>query len=175
MADELIVFSEGEKITAEDTNDNNRYLAKLNSQSAEELQAYLDTEMDKINEDLNNTITSQVSGLQTQINSVKTTANGKISATQSKGSNGYCKLSNGIIIQWGRQGSMGNGTSKTITFPTAFSSANYSISGATSYVQGAGDKRSSWYVNGFSSSKFVLNSRFEQSSSNTIYWCAVGY
>ena len=42
----------------------------------------------------------------------------------SKSQNGYVKLGNGIIIQWG---SIGNAGSGTITFPTAFTSTNYTI------------------------------------------------
>lgn len=50
-------------------------------------------------------------------NSIVTTVN------KSKGSNGYFKLGNGLIIQWGRQG--GSGTSRNVTLPTAFTSTNY--------------------------------------------------
>jgi hypothetical protein len=41
----------------------------------------------------------------------------------SKGANGYLKLSNGVIIQWGRFST----EDPTITFPTAFSNTNYSV------------------------------------------------
>lgn len=48
----------------------------------------------------------------------------------SKSANGYVKLGNGIIIQWGRYdyGSNSAGFRATITFPTAFTSTNYSFS-----------------------------------------------
>jgi hypothetical protein len=43
----------------------------------------------------------------------------------SKAQNGYVKLGNGIIIQWGFNDLSSNPT--TITLPTAFTSTNYSI------------------------------------------------
>ena len=43
----------------------------------------------------------------------------------SKTQNGYVKLGNGIIIQWGH--SSGFGTDTVVTLPTPFSNANYSI------------------------------------------------
>lgn len=47
-------------------------------------------------------------------------------ATYSKGSNGYYKFNNGLIIQWGRTGEA-TGGARTITFPTAFSTTNYQV------------------------------------------------
>lgn len=54
--------------------------------------------------------------------------NGSIVTTvnKSKSANGYFKLGNGLIIQWGRT-SMKTETTKTITFPTPFTSTNYSV------------------------------------------------
>lgn len=132
-----------------------------------------------IQEDLESEISdleSDISETNTALGNLTTTVNGKLSATIKTTSFGIgCKLSNGFIFNCGRQSGMGNGTSKTITLPIPYSSAsNYSVGGSTNYVQSAGDKRSSWYVNGMTSSKFVLNSRFEQSSSNTIYWLSIG-
>lgn len=44
--------------------------------------------------------------------------------SKSKASNGYFELGNGLIVQWGT--SSGSGT-RTVTFPKAFSSTNYTI------------------------------------------------
>lgn len=98
----------------------------------------------------------------------------KLTTSQSFGSNGYCKFSNGLIIQWGRETGMGS-TTKTITLPTPFTTDNYNISGSTNYHQTAGDKRSSWRVYNLSTTSFVIRSEFEESSSNTIYWLAIGH
>ena len=46
-----------------------------------------------------------------------------------KGQNGYLKLGNDIIIQWGHS----DGTSTSVVFPTAFSSAVYSFATAATY------------------------------------------
>lgn len=101
--------------------------------------------------------------------------NEKISATTSKGANGYCKLSNGIIIQWGKVTSMGNNTDKQVTLPTAFSNSNYCVAGSTDYRQYSGDKASSWRAYDYNTSYFKIQSEFEQSSDNTIRWIAIGY
>ena len=56
-------------------------------------------------------------------------ANNSIVTTvgKNKAQNGYFKLGNGLIIQWGRFTVASGKTSATITFPTAFTSTNYSI------------------------------------------------
>ena len=88
---------------------------------------------------------------------------------------GYCKFPDGLIIQWGRVTGMGDGTEKTVTLPTPFTTTNYSISGSTSYHQTSGDKGSSWRVYTLSTTSFKIQSAFEQSGNNIIYWSAIGY
>lgn len=99
----------------------------------------------------------------------------KITISQSFGSNGYCKFSNGLIIQWGGVTGMGNRTEKTITLPTPFTTTNYSISGATNAAQYAGDKGCSWFASSQNTSNFKIESRFENQSGKTIWWIAIGY
>ena len=41
--------------------------------------------------------------------------------------NGYCTFNNGLICQWGRQGSLANSTNTTITFPLTFPNAVHSF------------------------------------------------
>lgn len=119
MTDELKLFTVGEKITANDTNDNNRYLENLASDTAGTLQAYIDSELSTISNTLTNSITSlsnsvvKLSGTQTitgkktfsvaaygtassAINSILTTLDRAGLGTQ----NGFVKLGNGLIIQW---------------------------------------------------------------------------
>ena len=43
-------------------------------------------------------------------------------ATLSKAADGYCKFTNGLIIQWGRTTAIG-----IVTLPTAFTTTNYSV------------------------------------------------
>lgn len=54
--------------------------------------------------------------------------NGTVVTTvgKSKSSNGYFKLGNGLILQWGETGASDGGTN-TITYPTAFTNTNYKI------------------------------------------------
>ena len=176
MADDIKQFNPGDKLTADDTNANNLLLKQwaLDNSASE---AYINTKMAQLSSELGAQITSintQISSINSQISGLN---NSKISATQSSktASKGYVKFSNGMIIQWGREGSMGNGTSKSVNLPTNFSTTNYTVGGSSNYVQSAGDKRSSWYVTGLNKGSFTLNSRFEQSSNNTIYWVAIGF
>lgn len=97
------------------------------------------------------------------------------SVQRNKASTGYCKFPDGLIIQWGRVSPLGNESEKTVTLPTAFASSNYTVSGSTNYAQTSGDKRSTWRVYTFNTSSFKIESNFEQSSSNTVYWTAIGY
>ena len=176
MAEDIKQFNPGDKLTADDTNANNLLLKQwaLDNSASE---AYINTKMAQLASELGAQITSintQISSLNSQISSIN---NSKISATQSSktASKGYVKFSNGMIIQWGREGGMGKDTSKSVYLPTNVSTTNYTVSGSSNYAQSAGDKRSSWFVTGLNKGSFTLNSRFEQSSNNTIYWTAVGF
>lgn len=51
--------------------------------------------------------------------------------TQSLAQTGWTKLPNGLILQWGRTGSIDSDTSITITFPITFPTACYQIIGST--------------------------------------------
>jgi hypothetical protein len=59
-------------------------------------------------------------------------ANGSVVTTvaHSYGNNGYCKLGNGLIIQWGK-----GTTPANISLPTSFTSTNYKVTfGASATV-----------------------------------------
>lgn len=97
-------------------------------------------------------------------------------ANQSLGSSGYQKLPGGLIMQWGSVTVTPafNGT-QSVTFPTAFASAVYSVTATPISVslQG-GDKRDSFSVQSVSTSGFTMNSAFENIASLTYYWIAIG-
>lgn len=95
----------------------------------------------------------------------------KLSATSG---NGWVKLSNGLIIQWGRVYDMGNGTSRTVTLPTPFTNSGYSVGGSGNYYQGRGDKRSSWGTDNYNNTWFTVFSRFEEDGGHIITWIAIG-
>ncbi len=56
MTNALKTFQDGEKITAEDTNNNNKYLEELNSEIAAELRNYLEGEISKLKADISGSI-----------------------------------------------------------------------------------------------------------------------
>ncbi|MGL4971247.1 MAG: gp53-like domain-containing protein [Cetobacterium sp.] len=82
----------------------------------------------------------------------------------SKAQSGYCKLANGMIIQWGRSGAKVG--KFTITYPIAFSNENYCLTGS---VFGAGTDDSLDYI-------FSLNTP-AGSNKTAANWknCSVGY
>jgi hypothetical protein len=138
MADDIIQFAPGGKVTAEETNENNLLLKEWaldNSQS----EAYIDGKIATLTNNLN----SQISSLNSQIAAKAPSSNPTLTGTVkvpnnaavgtaiataaiSKAGNGYVKFGNGIIIQWGRI-TMKHRTVMTITFPTSFASTNYSV------------------------------------------------
>lgn len=95
-------------------------------------------------------------------------------ATISKAANGYVKLGNGIILQWGTFASGNYGATKTVTFPTAFTSSNYQVVLSSNYQQTAGDKGSSCAVTAKSTSNFTFRCGFQQTTA-TVYYVAIGY
>lgn len=101
----------------------------------------------------------------------------KLSAITSKSANGYCKFSNGFIVQWKTQSGFGNGTVKTITWATPFSSTNYLVAGSANYEQSAGDKGSSWAVQSRTATTVTVRSEFEQGTGHgdVINLIATGY
>jgi hypothetical protein len=100
--------------------------------------------------------------------------------TSSLASSGYTKLVNGLIIQWGT-GTPSSG-SAAITFPTAFTSAVYSITATFNYGNvgaPAASEMEMVMVGGVSTSGFTGYSRFNNGSiignaGQTFYWTAIG-
>ena len=101
----------------------------------------------------------------------------KLSATQSKAAKGYCKFSNGIILQWGTQHVYGGENTYTINFATAFSSTNYSPAGTWTAHQNAGDKSIVWRVTNKSTGSMSIESQLNSFNSQEadIYWQVIGY
>lgn len=89
-------------------------------------------------------------------------ANNSILTTiaKSKAANGYFKLGNGLIVQWGRS----NSKSETVTLPTPFSNTNYSIT----YSQHTGTS----YTQAFTTK---TTTTFWHGDSATVDWIAIGY
>lgn len=94
-------------------------------------------------------------------NSIVTTVN------KSKKANGYFKLGNGLIIQWGHVVAA-SGEIKTVTFPTAFSNTNYYVHSNTNR---SGSTGSGW---GYVTSKTTTDCKLT-TSSDACDWLAIGY
>lgn len=99
--------------------------------------------------------------------------NGSILTTvnKSKSANGYFKLGNGMIIQWGRTTDTTNQT-KTITFPVAFTSTNYSIT-ATANNQNISYSYDG--VTGITDRTTTSCKVFSWYGTRTYDWIAIGY
>lgn len=113
------------------------------------------------------------SNIQTQLNNRITTS------AISKGQNGYVKLSNGIIIQWGSLSS----SNTSLTFPMAFSNTNYSINFFTVITNQNNPNHHTWHsmcatkkTTGISNVR-VGESGVEGTTSNNYAhnWIAIGY
>lgn len=99
-------------------------------------------------------------------------------ATQaiSKSGNGYLKMGNGVIIQWGRSSAVGYDEGVTVTLPAPFSNANYRVIPVcynTSYQDNI-----QYHIYYQSSSQFrAFGHRVESKNSGTRYlqWVAIGY
>lgn len=86
-----------------------------------------------------------------------------VTAAKSKASNGYFKLGNGMIAQWGYVGSSG-----TVSFPTPFSTTNFGVVFTRTSANGTNDND-------------AISSKTATSFNVTIYqgggghWIAIGY
>ena len=91
-----------------------------------------------------------------------------VNSAISKTRNGYVKLGNGIIIQWGNHN---RGTSNTVNLPTAFTSTDYSV-----VFSGEGNNRYSWSTSK-TTTTFTFNSADDATTNNdgVAQWIAVGY
>lgn len=102
--------------------------------------------------------------------------NGSIVTTvnKNKASNGYFKLGNGLIVQWGTTSSSVGNTNYTINFPTAFSTAsNWAFCGSTVGQQ----NEDSICIQSKSSTNIVIQNRSYNAGSvnKPVCWIAVGY
>lgn len=180
MADDIIQFAPGGKVTAEETNENNLLLKEWaldNSQS----QTYIDGKIATLTANLNSQISSLNSQIATKAPSSNPTLTGTVkvpnnaavgtaiaTAAISKSANGYLKMGNGIIIQWGASLTT-NTTNPKITFPIAFSTTNYF---AMAYGRGAKNWDHTW---GFKNNPTKTTCNFYIDSGDAYQWIAIGY
>lgn len=143
MADYLKNFKEGEDIKASETNSNNQFLLDKISDNNSAITQYLEGELGKIN----STISSGDATLQNNINNLSNTVDRKLEASMIQGGNGYCRLSNGLIIQWGYSNLWQADSRYTnIFYPIPFS-GQYTYRVTVSGLNGGmSNDRSSWII-----------------------------
>lgn len=191
MANDIIQFSPGGKVTAEETNENNLLLKEWaldNSQS----EAYIDGKIATLTSNLN----SQISSINTQIgNCVKTSGNQTVAGKKyftayeddntpittvkiSKKEKGYLKMGNGLIIQWGYYSGQINNNTVEVSLPVAFSNKTYcllrtnhtTVTGSSKY--GGANPAMSYYTK--ETSKFKVWGFYDDFNKG-FSWLAVGY
>jgi hypothetical protein len=94
--------------------------------------------------------------------------------TNSLDTNGYQKLPNGLIIQWGEETS-GTSGSVDITFPLAFPNNCYSLVGVI--VSDNTDYQYTFTIKTLTTSKATINKVHNDSgeaTSHNVYWISIG-
>ena len=90
----------------------------------------------------------------------------------SNATNGYCTFNNGLICQWGRQGSLANATNTTISFPLTFPNAVHSFA-ASWTVMTSGTHHSAFPDGSISTSGFGAHN--VSGSTNGVVFVAWGH
>lgn len=103
-----------------------------------------------------------------------------ISNGASQGFNGYVRLFNGLILQWGYVGGAGGAQSINVTFPIAFPTATLSYVATMDGDPGAGNSLSCSAA-GSTASGFTIYPRYANNggyvgpATQGIHWMAIGY
>jgi hypothetical protein len=99
-----------------------------------------------------------------------------IDFTNSKTTNGYQKLPNGLILQWGKYNSNVSESDYSITFPIVFPTACLNITGNVINTVGSGDYNTWVQVRSITATTAVIRIQAAESvGGNGFYWFAIGY
>lgn len=129
----------------------------------------------KINTALTGTPTAPTPATGTNTTQLATTAyanaiaGGTTIPAKSLASNGYVKLANGFIFQWGIVGSIGR-TGTTVTFPIAF--PNVCLNGQMSLIVA---NTNDWWSGSVGAVTTTTMAIYNHMDSGGIYWTAIGY
>lgn len=100
-----------------------------------------------------------------------------LGSTTGNSANGYYKLPNGLILQWGSETVSNASGGTSITFPTSFATAVYSIQLTiqknTSTGQG-GSARSAFVNPGSETTTAFTAKLVSGDATNDVYWFAIG-
>ena len=155
---------EGEKIKASVTNSNNNYL---------------DNKIDTNNKNLTEVLNGIKTSLQSQIETNNTNLTGSIDTLKENLKNATVvngnsiKFDNGILINWGSVGGMGNNSNNNISWSTPFV-GGYCVGGSANYSQWRGDKGSTWAITNMQSSFISIRSAFEENGGHVIWVISIG-
>ena len=117
-----------------------------------------------------NTFTGDVIGTASSVTNGVYTTN-FTGSNQSLGSNGYQKLPGGLIMQWGTFTTGTLDSTKTVTFPTTFTTACYNVH-IIQYISGnTGGTATSAVISTLPTTTQVV---FSTQASTTYYWSAIG-
>ena len=90
--------------------------------------------------------------------------------------NGHFKLSNGLIVNWGSTGTIGNGGYAQVTFDQAYTTAMYGFYAFTSIGNGYTGGSEQWTTNTTTSGLRLYHRGFDTyTGSNSYWWISVGY
>lgn len=92
----------------------------------------------------------------------------------SKSENGFVKLGNGIIIQWGRKPSYVSPDPQSVTFPTPFTSTNYKVV-CTYFRTGGSVDSGKDQINVDTQSTTGFTFRMSDTATYGVNWIAIGY
>lgn len=93
--------------------------------------------------------------------------------TQSISANGWCKLPNGLTLQWGRTSVSGNTANASVSFPVAFSNACLQVV-ATQELSGVGES-DNWGLGTTSPSTTAFRLTNGHGSAHNFRWIAIGH
>lgn len=159
---------EGEKIKASVTNSNNNYLDNKIDTSNKNftevlngIKTSLQSQIETNNTNLTNSIDTLKENLETSLENAAVVNGNSI------------KFDNGILINWGSVGGMGNNSNNNISWSTPFV-GGYCVGGSANYSQWRGDKGSTWAVTNMQSSFISIRSAFEENGGHVIWVIAIG-
>jgi len=109
-------------------------------------------------------------GVVTVSNSLTVSTNTLNLGTSSISANGYSRLPNGLLLQWGTSASINQDSSGTVTFPVAFTTLyNIQITGRQNINTGSGGSDT---ISAQSTTQFTIAHGADGTS--TFYWMAIG-
>lgn len=176
ILDELHIFGVGDKVTAQETNDNNKTLESW-IRDRSDITAYINSKV----EEINNQYSGQISSINMQLSEINSQVSGlnknalKNSYTKNGGT-GCLRMDNGTAIEWGAISVAGGEHTYNFNFQKGFSGDSYVVAGSWTPYQNAGDKSITWRVVRKQSASVTLGTQLNGANSQSakIFIIAIG-